>query len=129
MNKAKPWSGTCPLVLETLRQHGPMLASDIAAETGLTKRSICNAMKILTRSATKTPKRVYVQRWERRTEGEREYPRPVYAIGAKADAKRPDRKPMSEIRRDYVAKRVALRRSSSVFNLGMSFKMAERGQA
>lgn len=122
-----PWSGHLAATLACLEQHGPMLAADIAAETGLTLNELTSVMRRATKRSTRLAKRVYILRWEYKVEGQRDYPRPVYALGSNKNAPKPARKHVNDIRRDYMRKRIALTRASSVFNLGLGYKQIERG--
>lgn len=125
----RPWCGNNQKILSTLAEHGPMMAADLAAEMGVDTAAIVNAMRHLTRASKRLAKRVYILRWDRQVEGEREYPRAVYALGDRRNAPKPARKHVNEIRRDYMQRRVSLRRASSVFNLALGYNEIARGSA
>lgn len=124
-----PWCGHNDQILAALAEHGPMLAADLAAELGVETAAVVNAMRHLRRASKRLAKRVYILRWERLAEGEREYPRAVYALGNRPDARKPPRKHVNEIRRDYMQRRVNRTRATSVFNLALGYRAIARGQA
>ena len=102
---------------DLLRYHGQLTSAEICAELDAT-RSLGGA--ILTRmnkELRRTPKRIYKVRYIYEHEGQRRYPRAVYALGDLPDAKKPKSNVLANSKRwrDRSKKRVA-----SVFHLGLT---------
>lgn len=105
-------------VLDVLTQFGPMTKVAIAKELGLESSqlggTITNLMKRCVRP--KRPRQIHIASWTDEHDGERCYPRAVYAIGNKPDAEQPAVDP--SVRRKVArAKRIQLERAVSVFSL------------
>lgn len=64
-------------------------------------------------------KQIYITGWVYDAEGQRRYPRAIYAIGSKPDAKKPKASALDN-RRRYDRKRHAMFSMNSVFNMGKS---------
>ena len=81
---------------------------------------------------TKTmPKRLYICGWIEDAEGERRYPRAVYDLGDRPDAKRKPLETLAEKRRRWNRYRQARATMNSVFNLGLTrrqFEAIRRGK-
>lgn len=118
------WGELTWQVLRMLDEIGPMTRAEICANLGLPKEK---ASSIVSRLATDTPKagrRIYVCDYVYDMEGERRYPRAVYALGNKPDKRRPKRDPL-EVKRRYWARRKALLTANSVFHLSMTRRQTE----
>lgn len=110
--------GTVQRLLRALIDEGPMTMQDMVRLTGKPKSSIhpilCKMLRPTKRPVY--PKRIYIYQWVYDQEGQKRYPRPMYAIGDRPDAPRPvaDPKANDKRRRD---KRRVMRTTNSVFNL------------
>lgn len=71
------------------------------------------------RASPKHPKRVYIKAYVYDQEGERYYPRAVYDLGDKADARKPKANPMM-VKRKYLERKRLRSTTNSVFNLARS---------
>lgn len=112
-------------ILQLLAEEGPMSRAEICARLGVEKFVSSAIVSRLNRAWPKTPKRVYVCAYVYDMEGERRYPRAVFALGDLPDAKRPkvDR---LEVRRRAEQKKRALRTQNFVFNLALPRREYER---
>lgn len=113
-----------PLVLEALRDVGPMTRAQLADYLEIDKRSFGSLFGYLMRQCridvfgkvTIIPKRVYIIRWVRDDQGARNYPRRVYALGDKPDAKKPP--PLTYTQLNQRRYKTCTAAVSSVFQLG-----------
>jgi hypothetical protein len=118
------WGAVAEQILHTLETVGPMTRVEICAHLGIDRgigAAIANRMA--KPSATK-PKRVYITDYVYDQEGQRRYPRAVYAIGDKPDAKRTKSDPAANKRR-YIQAKVARFKMNSVFNMGLTRRQVE----
>lgn len=121
MNK---WGHYPPLIMQILEDQGPSTREEICRALG-EHRMIIGA--IVGRMAKRTPqsgKRLYISGWTYDCEGQRRYPRAIYAIGDKPNATKPksDVKENSRRYRESVRKKFT---ANSVFNLGMTRRQYE----
>jgi len=70
----------------------------------------------MTKPGRKLPKRLYIKSYVYDQEGERFYPRAVYDLGDKPDAKKPKSDKL-KVKRRYIARRKMRYATNSVFNL------------
>ena len=106
------------LILKLIEEEGPMSRAEICSRLGVEKFVSSAIVSRLNRAWPKTPKRVYVSHYVYDMEGERRYPRAVFALGDLPDAKRPKANRL-EVRRRSDQKKRALRTQNFVFNLGL----------
>lgn len=112
-------------IQDTLTELGPMTLMELTLSLKLPKAVVSSSLQAMRKPKLKRlprPQLVYVQSWVRETEGsKRTYPRAVFALGAKADAPRPQRMTSTELGRRWRAKLSAVQEVlhySSIFNLG-----------
>lgn len=107
----------------TLVQFGEITAMELAEHLEISRY---DAHAVLTRMNKRTKaglKRIYIVRYIFDHDGARDYPRPVYAMGDKPDARRPKSDQLAVKRRYYA--RMKLRTTmNSVFNLGLQWRAA-----
>lgn len=120
MNK---WGEVAEKILEML-EDGPMTRSEICLNLGRDKESIASIVSRLALDTAKAGKRIYVKSYVWDMEGERRYPRALYALGKKADAPKPAPN-VKATKARYWAKRKARLTCNSVFHLGLTRKMLE----
>lgn len=110
--------GTVRKLLWALAEEGPMTLQDMVRLTGKPKECVYALLTKMLRPTIKPagPKRIYICQWVYDQEGQKRYPRPMYALGQAADAPRPvaDKKANDKRRRD---KRRVMLTMNSVFNL------------
>ena len=106
-------------ILRMLEEEGPMTRAEICKRLGRTKDEIAAIVSRLNKRSPVAGKRIYIKEYVHDMEGERTYPRAVYALGSGKDATKPisDQK---EIKRRYWARSQLKLRANSVFNLGLS---------
>jgi len=107
------------MILKALADEGPMTRAELCRATGLGHDYASAVLTRLSRAMTTIPKRVYITGYIHDAEGKRRYPRAVYDLGDKPDAKRP--KPDKKaIRKRYDERKRNLVAGSSVFTWGMT---------
>lgn len=106
-------------IIHLLQEEGPMTRAEICKRLGRPKDEIAAVVSRLHKRSPVAGKRIYVKEYVYDMEGERTYPRALYALGDKPDAKRPKSDPL-EIKRRYWARSQLKLRANSVFNLGLS---------
>lgn len=106
-------------IMQMLHEEGPMTRAEICKRLGRSKDEIAAIVSRLHKRSPVSGKRIYIREYVYDMEGERYYPRAVYAAGDRPDAKRPvaDQK---EVKRRYWARSQLKLRANSVFNLGLS---------
>ena len=124
MNK---WGEVAEKILEML-EDGPMTRSEICLNLGRDKESIASIVSRLARNTVKAGKRIYVKSYVWDMEGERRYPRAVYALGKKADAPKPA-PDVKATKARYWARRKAKLTCNSVFNLALTRRQLEIGRS
>jgi DNA-binding Lrp family transcriptional regulator len=110
---------TTKAILKGLAELGPMTRSEIQQSVGVDKESIAAIVSRLHKDTPRVGKQIYITGWVYDAEGQRRYPRAIYALGSKPDAKKPKASAL-ENRRRYDRKRHAMFSMNSVFNLGKS---------
>ena len=115
MRGKKP--GYVQAVLDALKDYGPMTMQDLMVVTNQSKASCSRTVCSLNREWPRTPKRVYIKAWVYDQEGQKRYPRAVYALGDRWDAAKPERDNRATQKRSRDKKRL-LSAVNSVFNLG-----------
>ena len=105
----------------TLVQLGEITASELAEHLAITRydaHAVLNRMNKRTKAGVK---RIYVVRYVDDHDGARTYPRAVYALGDKRDAKKPVADQLA-VKRRYYARLKSRTTMNSVFNLGMHWR-------
>jgi predicted ArsR family transcriptional regulator len=113
------YGATVQRILHLLEELGPMTATDLSAEMGLSRMYVTPVLSRMRRKLKTTPKRVYVKEYVHKLESGRTYPRAVYALGNKRDAIRPKAMTKEEIRKRSYRKERNLNTTNSVFNLAL----------
>ena len=94
------WGQVTDLVLLTLAEHGPGTAKAVAITAEADSEAVRKALNRLVNEPFAV-RRVHIARWDRAQAGERNYPRPVYALGRRGNAKRPPAITHTEATRAY----------------------------
>lgn len=115
----KPHGTQVEPIMQALKDYGPMTMAEISDTTGIDWRIVSRVVGRLVTRTPKAGKRAYIKAYVYDHEGERMYPRAVYALGDKDNASKPKRDRNAVVRRWY-AKRQAKTKVNSVFNIGMS---------
>ena len=124
----RDYGSTVARVLALIEECGPMSRAEIGDHLGIDRRQLSSVVSRMAKTSPRTPKRLYIARYVYDMEGQRTYPRAVYAIGDKPDARKPAPDPLGAKRR-YNAK-VKLRHTANfVFNLALPRRVYERRAA
>lgn len=113
------YTGATDAILRLLAEYGPMTRAEIDRELP-GYRNLSSLVSLLTSERPANPRRAHICGWVWDTEGMREYPRAVYALGDKPNAKRPKPKTRAEIVARYKAKRSTKCYTNSIFNLAQA---------
>lgn len=112
------YTGNTQRILRMLEELGPMTRLEICRELEPNAQNISSLMSALLREQPRNPRRIHICGWTFEIEGERHYPRAIYAIGGdKPDAKRPKPLKRAEIVSRYRNSLKAKYKTNSVFNL------------
>jgi hypothetical protein len=117
----KAWGQTSSRILAVLQEEGPMTKTEICTAIGLHHDHVATIVNRLTKPCKAYGKRIYVKGYVYDAEGERRYPRAIYAFGSAPDA----RKPKADIKANKRRYLEGLRKrmtANSVFNLGLTRK-------
>jgi hypothetical protein len=112
---------TTKQILDAVAEYGPMTTREICDLLGLDLLRSGSLVSRLAVARKSVPKRLYVERWILDAEGQKLYPRAVYALGDKPCAKRPKPDRVA-VQRRYRHKLYAKYKSNSVFNLRHTLK-------
>ena len=118
MTQGVEWGGVRDRILEML-EDGPMTRAEICLNLGREKDVIASIVSRLARDTVKAGKRIHIKSYVWDMEGEKRYPRAVYALGDGKDAPKP--KPDTKANKSrYWAKHRTKRTCNSVFNLALT---------
>lgn len=103
-------------ILEAIQTCGPMTRTELCQYIKADRSSTAAVISRLSKPGRITPKRLYITSYVYDQEGERRYPRAVYDLGDKPDAKKPKADKLG-VKRRYVQRRKIKYATNSVFNL------------
>jgi len=106
-------------ILQMLDDEGPMTRAEICRRLGREKDEVAAVVSRLNKRSPVAGKRIYIKEYVYDMEGERTYPRAVYALGSTKNAVRPE-PDQKEVKRRYWARSQLKLKANSVFNLGLS---------
>ena len=106
-------------VLRMLEDEGPMTRAEICKRLGREKDEIASVVSRLNKRSPVAGKRIYVKEYVYDMEGEKTYPRALYALGGAKDAPKP-KADHKEVQRQYWVRSQLKLKANSVFNLGLS---------
>lgn len=107
----------CDLMLALVAENGPMTAAELRVATGKTKQQISSALRRLTADLERVGRRrMHISAWIWDAEGERRYPRAVYALGDKPHRQKPKADQLA-VKRRYWARRQERLKTASIFRL------------
>lgn len=119
----RAWGNAADRVLLHVKEFGPCTANDILACMELEPNNVRQILHRLGKQLKRGPdagkRRIHIVKWVHDAEGQREYPRPLWAYGHGYHAKKPERKPNLLVQREHYARTKILRSTNSVFNLGV----------
>lgn len=107
------------LILLALRENGPMTRVEIERELGVDRRAVSPVLSRMAKPTKTGPKRLFVSAYvlDDKDGSSRRYPRAVFDVGDRPDAKKP-KSDMAANKRRYIEKQKGRILMNSVFNLG-----------
>lgn len=118
------WGAVSAQIIQALETVGPMTRKELCDHLQIDRGIGAAIANRMARPSATLPKRVYIASYVYDQEGQRRYPRAVYAIGDKPDAKRP-RPDTAANKRRYIAGKIAKYKMNSVFNMGLTRRQVE----
>lgn len=124
----KPYGALVDQITDALTINGPMTRKEICDFIGQHRSKVASVVTRMARATPQKPKRVYIKRYIEEQDGQRRYPRAVYALGNKPDARKP-RRDIKANRARYLRNKTNKLRNTSVFNLALSRRELFQGVA
>lgn len=116
--------GDIPATIENvLRDLGPMTVNEmlfngVPGSPNDVRKAATRMNKVSTRRAPVGERRIHIVAWTRDAEGQREYPRPIYALGHGENKPKPKRKHRNAVVSDWYKANQMRKTHNFVFNLG-----------
>jgi hypothetical protein len=120
---AAAWGVTVSRVEWALTEYGPMTRAQLQELLSLDGNQISGVISRMSKRGKDGVKRISIKAWVYDHDAARRYPRAVYALGDRKNARRP-RASRAETARRYKGKKKALNTMNFVFNLGLSERNA-----
>ena len=122
----KAYGSTVARIIACLETYGPMTRSEICFQIGLDRMNCSAVITRMAKAGAKTPKRIYISGYTHDSEYGRCYPRAIYDLGDKPDAKKLNRQENKRNARKRSDKRRAAHNTMNfVFNLGKPRRLYE----
>lgn len=118
-------TGRIEAMVEALRDYGPMTRVEIETTLNLTKAQTSRLLVCIITATPRRPQRAHIVEYVYDQEGQKRYPRAVYAYGPGKNAPRPKRDTKATQKRSR-NKRKLLLATNSVFNLAQAIPYAAR---
>ena len=128
MTRKRPFGSSVKKILDALEMCGEMTVEEICQHIEIDRDHVSTILTRMRKPLKSMGQRVYIVRYVHDAEGLRRYPRPIYAIGNKPNAKKP-KSDKKEIKRRYNAKLRKLMTTNSVFNLGLTRRQYQEMRA
>lgn len=116
------WGDIPERILQVLHDYGPMTGQDMEElldiPVGIVNKTLRRMRQPSLREKPLGERRVHIVDRAPEAEGQRPYPRPIYAAGHGEHKKRPPKKRRNAVVRDYYRSKKAKTRMNFVFNLG-----------
>ena len=115
----RDWGSVTIKILKAFEEHGEMTRKEVCDMIGIDRMYVSAVFTRMSKPWKTIPKRIHITRYVFDQEGQKRYPRAVYALGDKPDAKKPKADPKANRRRyeENLRKRMT---GISVFHLGMT---------
>ena len=117
----RAYGATTELIITKLEDYGPMTRAELCQTLGLSHDYVSAVISRLVRQTLTMPKRVHISGYVYDADGLKRYPRAVFSVGDKPDAKRPRADKLANRRRYEQSKRTRLS-GASVFTWGLTRK-------
>jgi hypothetical protein len=122
----KPYGSTVADIVKVLEEYGPLTRSEICYHIGLDRMNCSAVITRMSKASVKMPKRIHISGYTHDSETGRRYPRAIYDLGDKPDAKKLNRKALRrDTRKRYDQKRALINTTNFVFNLGKPRRLYE----
>jgi hypothetical protein len=116
----KPYGSTVARIINALETIGPMTRTEICHHIGLDRMNCSAVITRMAKAGPKTPRRLHIFGYTHDSEHGRRYPRAIYDLGDKPDAKKPNRQEnRREARKRSDQRRAAHNTKNFVFNLAV----------
>jgi hypothetical protein len=122
----KPYGSTVARITACLETYGPMTRSEICFHLDMDRMNCSAVITRMAKAGAKTPKRIHISGYTHDSEHGRCYPRAIYDLGDKPDAKKMNRQEnRREARRRSDKRRAVHNTMNFVFNLGKPRRLYE----
>jgi hypothetical protein len=109
--------------LAAIVEFGEITAMELSEYLDITRYDAHAVLRRMNKRTKAGVKRIYIVRFIDDHDGARKYPRAVYAMGDKPDAKKPKADQL-RVKREYYARLKSRTTMNSVFNLGLHWRAA-----
>ena len=114
----KPYGSTVQQITTLIMQLGPLTREEICVHLNMDRMNVSAVISRMNKASVATPKRLRITGYTSDSEVSRRYPRAIYDLGDKPDAKKLNRKAnRRESRKRYDKKRAVINTMNFVFNL------------
>ena len=115
----KPYGSTVQKIIDLIMHLGPLTREEICVHLNMDRMNVSAVISRMNKASVATPKRLRITGYTSDSEVSRRYPRAIYDLGDKPDAKKLNRKATRrESRKRYDKKRAVINTMNFVFNLG-----------
>lgn len=125
------YGSTVEKVVKVLQEEGPMTRIEICRRIGMDRMLVSAVLSRMSKPTKTIPKRMYIAGWTNDSEGQRNYPRAIYALGDEEDVKYRPKETIKEKRRRWRSEERKRMTMNSVFNLGLTrrqYQAIKRGK-
>ena len=114
------WGVLSERILTAITELGPMTRAELCQHLGHDSESVSSVLARLRKATKERPQRVHISGCVYDQEGQREYPRAQYSLGAEEDKPLRRRMTKREVHSTRQAIYTTRLKTASVFNLGMT---------
>ena len=109
------------MATSAINEFGEISAMELAEYCKISRYDAHAVLRRMNKPTKYAPKRLHVVRYINDHDGARKYPRPVYAMGNKPDAKKPKADQLA-VKRAYYARLKSRTLMNSVFNMALQWR-------
>jgi predicted ArsR family transcriptional regulator len=122
----KPYGSTVARITQLLEQYGPMTRDELCNHLDVNRMNVSAVVSRMVRPGTNTPRRLHISGYTHDSETGRCYPRAIYDLGDKPDAKKLNRQENRRQARKRSDQRRAVHNTMNfVFNLAKPRRLYE----
>jgi hypothetical protein len=114
------WGVLAGKIMQAIEELGPMTRAELCQHLNHDSEGVSSVLARLRKPTKELPQRVHISGWVYDQEGQREYPRAQYALGAEEDKPLRRRMTKREIHSTRQAIYATRLKTASVFNLGLT---------